>query len=141
MLKLENNMEEKDIKKLIRKELKSSFSQKRVGDTPTDALQLVNKKYVDENGGAASGSVVSNAAGTNFPADWSVAHSLTGVYTFTHTLGTSHFAVTITVNGTNLVTIPNVHGKSTTQFIVNLYNQTGSITWSAADTDFDFIVS
>lgn len=42
-------MEEPQIKKLIRDEVANSFN-KRIGDTPTDALQLVNKKYVNLSG-------------------------------------------------------------------------------------------
>lgn len=47
-------MDEKEVKKLIKQESKSSFAQKRVGDTPTDALQLVNRKYVTLNGTLAT---------------------------------------------------------------------------------------
>lgn len=47
-------MDEKEVKKLIQQELKTSFVQKRVGDTPTDALQLVNRKYVTLNGTVAN---------------------------------------------------------------------------------------
>lgn len=47
-------MTEEETKKLIKQELKSSFAQKRVGDTPTDALQLVNRKYVNLNGTLAN---------------------------------------------------------------------------------------
>lgn len=43
-------MKEEEINNLIDTKLKSSFAQKRVGDTPTDALQLVNRKYVNLNG-------------------------------------------------------------------------------------------
>lgn len=47
-------MDEKEVKKLIQQELKTPFVQKRVGDTPTDALQLVNRKYVTLNGTVAN---------------------------------------------------------------------------------------
>lgn len=40
----------KEIQIMIDSTLKSSFSRKRVGDTPTDALQLTPKKYVNLNG-------------------------------------------------------------------------------------------
>ena len=47
-------MNEDDVKKLIKQELKTSFVQKRVGDTPTDTLQLVNRKFVTQNGTLAN---------------------------------------------------------------------------------------
>ena len=37
----------------LRREL-SSFTEKRVGDTPTDAIQLVNRRYVTLNGPSSS---------------------------------------------------------------------------------------
>lgn len=39
-------MDENDVRKIVDEELRSSFS-KKIGDTPTDALQLTPKKYVD----------------------------------------------------------------------------------------------
>src|SRR6266568_3581158 len=43
-----NNQIEERIKKLVPDLLKSSaFTDKKVTDTPTDNLQVVNKKYVD----------------------------------------------------------------------------------------------
>lgn len=49
-------MDEQRIKKIISDEVKKGnyFSNKRVGDTPTDALQLVPKKYVNLNGTSAN---------------------------------------------------------------------------------------
>lgn len=45
MYRADNNMDENKIKKLIKEEVSLSFS-KRIGDTPTDALQLVPLKFV-----------------------------------------------------------------------------------------------
>ena len=86
------------------------------------------------------GSVVSNAAGTPFPAGWSVAHASGGRYTITHTLGTANFSVSIIVHGLN-ITIPTLTSKGSSTFAITTYNQTGSITWTGTDVDFDFIVS
>jgi hypothetical protein len=44
-------MTKEQIIKLIRETVQSMFSRKIIGDTPTDALQLVNKKYVDAHAG------------------------------------------------------------------------------------------
>ncbi len=41
----ENNLTIKGVTDLISKEIKGSFSRKIIGDNPTDALQLVNKRY------------------------------------------------------------------------------------------------
>lgn len=46
-------MEKPEVQKLIRDEVTESFN-KRVGDTPNDALQLVSRKYVNLNGVLAS---------------------------------------------------------------------------------------
>lgn len=37
----------KEVEQIVDKALRSSFAQRRVGDTPTDNFQLVPKKYVD----------------------------------------------------------------------------------------------
>ena len=46
-------MEKPEVQKLIQDEVTASFN-KRVGDTPNDALQLVSRKYVNLNGVLAS---------------------------------------------------------------------------------------
>ena len=48
----EDNMDEKTIKRLIDEKFKAGFGE-RVGDTPTDALQLVPRKYVNMYGSIA----------------------------------------------------------------------------------------
>lgn len=52
-------MTEEQIKKLIDERIKShqkgtGFSDRKVTDTPTDSLQVVNRKYVTLNGATAS---------------------------------------------------------------------------------------
>lgn len=58
---MESNLNEDDVKKIVQRELKFSFNQKRIGDTPTDALQLTPRKYVNMYGsilGRPTGSIV-----------------------------------------------------------------------------------
>lgn len=46
---------EKDVLKIIQDYLKSSaFTDRKLTDTPTDALQVVNRKYVTLNGTSAN---------------------------------------------------------------------------------------
>lgn len=40
-------LDEDKLKRMVEQVVKQSFAQKRVGDTPTDDLQLVNRKYVN----------------------------------------------------------------------------------------------
>jgi hypothetical protein len=44
-----NEQDKKEIEQIIDEKVKNDFS-KRIGDTPTDNLQLVNRKYVNLNG-------------------------------------------------------------------------------------------
>ncbi len=48
-----DEQDKKDIKKMIKDSSKKNFD-KRIGDTPTDNLQLVPRKYVNLNGTLAS---------------------------------------------------------------------------------------
>lgn len=109
-------MDEKDVKKLIRQELKNSFAQKRIGDTPTDALQLVNKKYVDEHSGGLLGQVSSSGTGIVLPTGWSSSGG-GGSYTVTHNLGTTAYIVLATSFG-NLATWSIVSTQSANNFTV-----------------------
>lgn len=61
-----NNMDNEALKKIIDDRLEekmkreyASFTQKRVADTPTDALQIVNRKYVTLNGSSTNRPVAS----------------------------------------------------------------------------------
>lgn len=55
MPRLENNMDEKDVIKIVQKYLKSSaFTARKLTDTPTDALAVVSRKYVTMNGASAN---------------------------------------------------------------------------------------
>lgn len=44
-----NEQDKQEVIKIAKQILNKSFS-KRIGDTPTDSLQLVNRKYVNLNG-------------------------------------------------------------------------------------------
>lgn len=92
-------------------------------------------------GGAFGGTVNANGtAGTPFPSGWSVAHTGTGAYTVTHNLGTTNYVVVITLNGSLTVSVVNLQSKLNNSFKFTWYNQTSSISWSAADTASDFIL-
>lgn len=54
---------------MIRTILATDIVQKKVGDTPLEAYDLVNKKYADSQGGVSASGVGSNAsiAGSNVP--------------------------------------------------------------------------
>lgn len=41
----ENNITKQEAKELVKQEVKNFFGNKIIGDNPTDALQLVNKRY------------------------------------------------------------------------------------------------
>ena len=82
-------MNEEQIKNLIDQRLSNSFV-KKIGDTPTDALQLANKKYVD---GKASkvyfGVVASDGSAINLPSGWTSSRTGTGDFVVTHNLAAS----------------------------------------------------
>lgn len=61
--------DKREVEKLIDRKSGNNFS-KRIGDTPTDALQLVPKKYVD--------SKLSGVAGSNMQVQYNNAGSLAG---------------------------------------------------------------
>jgi hypothetical protein len=44
-----NNTDKEEVKKLAREVLRGDYS-KRIGASPTDSLQLTNRKYVNLNG-------------------------------------------------------------------------------------------
>lgn len=56
-----NSEDKKEMEKIAQRILKRDFS-KRIGDTPTESLQLTNRKYVDLNG------VTANRPKTRVPA-------------------------------------------------------------------------
>ncbi len=83
-----------------------------------------------------SGSVVSGAAGTNFPAGWSVTNPGAGLYEITHTLGVSNYSVQLTPNVFASREV-SVYNKTSTLFDIAIANLSGT----ATNTDFDFILT
>lgn len=109
-------MTEADVIKLIKQQLKTSFAQKRIGDTPTDALQLVNKQYVDSKGAGFLGQVSSSGTGIVLPTGWS-SSGAGGSYTVTHNLGITTYIVIATSFG-NLATWSIVSTQSANNFTI-----------------------
>lgn len=123
---------------MIDKSLKASFTNKRVGDTPTDALQLTNKNYVDHR--STGGFVIAGGtAGVPFPQGWSVAKSGTGVVTITRSVDpyvlAKYSVVATPLSSTTATATINNHSK--TSFDINTFNSAGS----AQDISVYFVVS
>lgn len=134
-------MEQDAIQKMIDESIEKSmaFSQRKLGDTPTDALQLVNKKYVD--GKSYVGAVVNNSAGTLFPTSWVCSANTTGSYTITHNLNTVAYAVLIepinllAKNDNVAHTVSTIGANSFTVTFVQSNSPTTDI-----NTDFNFLL-
>lgn len=85
-----------EIKAYIDQAIKEAlaFSTPKYGDTPTDVLQLANKKYVD--GRVYVGAWVDTGATVDavfMPTGWSVVKNSTGNYTVTHNLNRTDYSV------------------------------------------------
>lgn len=87
----------REIQRMIDLSSTNQFS-KRIGDTPTEALQLTNKKYVDNVAGY-SGQVNANGTAGFLPSGWSSVKNSTGDYTVTHNLNDSTTAPMLTPSG------------------------------------------
>lgn len=88
----------KEIQAMIDAEMK--FSNRKVGDTPTDANQLVPKNYVDSK--IYAGFVnLDGSSGLPFPTGWTSANLSSGAYRITHNLGTTNYSVVATLNYLN----------------------------------------
>lgn len=87
----------------------TQFSSRVVGDTPTDANQLVPKKYVDGRiasiVGTYGGKVNSNGTSAGLPTGWSSTSTGTGQYQVTHNLGTTSYATSAMVQNGNQRTV------------------------------------
>lgn len=91
-------MTPEEIKKLVDDKIDEALvlASKKVGDTPTDANQLVPKKYVDAR--VYGGTVLSaGQPGPKFPTGWSSALISTGTFEVTHNLGSSVYSVVISL--------------------------------------------
>jgi hypothetical protein len=58
-------LKEKQVQDMIEKTLKGSFTNRRIGDTPADNLQLVPRKYVNMYG-SVLGRPVSSVTGQQY---------------------------------------------------------------------------
>lgn len=81
-----------------------------------------------------AGDVTSNAAGTIFPAGWSVGHTGTGIYTITHNLASTNYIVMLTMRGAYFSIHYQSKNTNTFQVVTNLTTST------PADLDFSFFV-
>lgn len=70
------------------------FSTRKLGDTPTDALQLANKKYVDDR--VMFGHVNADGTSTILPTGWTSSKTATGTYLITHNLNSTAYGVVAT---------------------------------------------
>lgn len=126
-------MTEDEIIKIVQDQIKKNFPSKKVGDTPTDALQLANKKYVDSKT-AYSGYVnAAGTAGTPFPSGWTVGLSA-HLFTITHNLGTTSYGVTLTSVGTAY--FGEVVARNANTFTCQFWNTVPALN----DTDFMFVL-
>lgn len=82
-----------DVRKISGEVLRGSFTSKRVGDTPTDALQLVPKKYVDSSSTSVLGRISATKQITYT--------SVTGVISFARRVVVVTQSATPTINTDN----------------------------------------
>lgn len=111
---------------------------KKYGDTPTDALQLTPKGYVDRR--ITGGVVLSDGtAGVPFPVGWSVASITTGRVTVTRTVDPNTLAkyAVVATSLSSAAIIATVNNKSSSSFDINTFDAAGA----AADATTFFIVS
>lgn len=155
---------QQQIQGMIDTSLKSSFTQRRIGDTPTDTLQLTPKKYVASLVSANVTSIVTQytssilavnnrmypgyvkstgAAGTPFPSGWTTSVLGTGNYQVIHNLNnTNNYVITATPFAANGAANDATYPVTTT-----LAPNSFQITWAetttpatAINTDFTFIL-
>lgn len=110
-----------------------AYSTVKYGDTPTDALQLVPKKYADSLSSGFVGQVNSGGTTGTLPTGWTVTHPGTGSYIVTHNLGVYNRAI---VNSIGVVGFQNVVANDLNSFQVSTYNSSAAGT----DTAWQFIV-
>lgn len=122
-------------------EAASLFSTKKVGDTPTDALQLVPKKYLDTK--YYQGFITAFGVVGFLPPGWTVTQTGTGLYEVFHHLGTDQYAVVVTPiyraaldPGARGAFINTIH--TATSFIVNTCTVSDG---ADKDTDFFFFLA
>lgn len=132
-------MTQDEIQKMIDESIASelAFSKKKIGDTPTDALQLVNKKYID--GRIYAGFVnVDGTPGTPFPVGWTSAVSGSPNIDVTHNLGTTAYSVVTTAFYSSNYVVPVITQMNANTFRVNFIGIGGN---ASAIQAFSFALS
>lgn len=114
-------MNEEQVKKFIRDEVSKSFK-KRIGDTPTDNLQLTNKRYVDGKVpfvGVVGSNGVQSAP---FPTGWVSSQLGVGDYVVTHNLNSSVYSLVANSNAPST----QIFSKGNTTFEIQTLNSAGA---------------
>ena len=127
--------EKQEVQKMIDLDVKRAFD-KRIGDTPTDDLQLVNKKYCDANVPEAGffGLVNSDGtSGTPFPTGWTSTRTAQGRYQIDHNLGSTNYVVLLTI-ADNAFFFFNLFARNTNDFQVRMVDVTNTF----QDAAFNF---
>lgn len=118
----------KEVEDIAKKVLRRDFS-KRIGDTPTDDLQLVNKKYVDSSGGKIYSANIDNTGTIVVGSSKisSVSHSLTGKYTITHNLGHLNYITLGIISTSSPAATCITLNKTTTTCAIWIYNSANNL--------------
>lgn len=135
-------MDEDKVKKLIQQEMGKQFSTRIVGDTPTDALQLAPKKYVNNYVFYGAGNGDGTAA--YFPTGWTVQRTPIGAsngnYQITHNLNTTKYGVVATADNTGLFgagQVACVNTVTSTTFIIQTVRSDNGVN---TDSPYFFVV-
>lgn len=123
------NMIDSSIKKAM------AFSTPKYGDTPTDALQLVPKKYADAITGGYAGYVNSDGSAGNLPSGWTSSKISTGLYQIVHNLGTANYSGIAIANATAAFCKQNATNTNDVSFV--FLDAAGSVT----DSKFYFTLT
>lgn len=107
-------------KQWIERKIKENtqFSQRILGDRPTDANQLVNKRYV--NSYVLYGEINGGGTAVFLPTGWTSVGNAAGLVTVTHNLGTSNYGVIATAAATGFDRdfVCNISNRSNNSFQV-----------------------
>lgn len=134
---LENNMKQDEVQKLIDTSIRQAviFSTVKYGDTPTDDLQLVPKKYVDGLFKPFyAGYVNSNGTAGSLPTGWTSTQTGTGQYTITHNLASANYSAPVNAFGASAFGKYNSVNANDVQYV--FLDTAGSLT----DTRFYFVL-
>ncbi len=130
-----NYDDKREINKMIDLATGKTFD-KRIGDTPTDANQLVPKKYVDSLSFGKTGLVTSaGATGSPFPTGWTATRTAQGRYQVTHNLNSTNYVVLVSLAGTSFY-IMTVFARNLNDFQVRIVDTASAF----QDSDFYFVL-